>query len=82
MSPLLPLLRRPELSNVAPRHEEDGVRDRRERVHRLGSRQDAAGEGLRRQDDGQEPRFDSSLFHFSSVFRGQSDPFSCTEREL
>lgn len=37
--------------------EEDGVRDRRERVCRLGAHQDVAGEGLRREDDGQEPRY-------------------------
>jgi hypothetical protein len=81
VSPLLPLLRRPAFSHVARRKEEDGVRDRRERLHRLGARQDAAGEGLRRQDDGQEPRFDSLIFHFSPVFRGRSDPCSWTERE-
>lgn len=42
--------------------DEDGVRDRRKRVYRLGAHQGAAGEGLRRQDDGQEPWFGSLNF--------------------
>jgi hypothetical protein len=42
--------------------EEDGVRHRRERVHRVGAREDAAGEGIRREDDRQKPRLDRPLF--------------------
>ena len=48
---------------------EDGVRDWRERLHRLGAHQDAAGAGIRREDDGQEPRF-GSPFVLGSVFHG------------
>jgi len=49
------------------RQEDDGVRDRRERVHCLCTHQDVAGEGIRRQDDGQEPRFGSPLCSQFSV---------------
>ena len=52
--------------------EEDGVRDGRERVHRLGADQDAAGEGLRREDDGQEPRSDLMIHLFISLIFGGS----------
>ena len=37
--------------------EEDGVRHRRQRVHRVGAGQDAAGEGIRREDDGQKTQY-------------------------
>jgi hypothetical protein len=48
---------RRKCKNGCWRREEDGVRNWRELVvHRLRAHQDAAGgEGLRRQDDGQEP---------------------------
>jgi len=54
-----PRLSGPSLTgDVGRRQADDGVRDRRERVHRLRPHQDAAAQGLRREDDGQEPRFD------------------------
>ena len=47
--------------------DEDGVRHRRERVHRLGARQDAAAEGIRCEDDRQESRFDRPLLISSMI---------------
>ena len=58
--------------DVGRRQDEDGVRDRRERVHRFGAHQDAAGEGLRREDDGQEPRSDLMIHLFISLIFGGS----------
>jgi hypothetical protein len=52
------------------------VRDKRKWVYCLGAHEGAAGEWLRLQDDGQEPRFDSLTFSFSLVsFRAAALPF-------
>ena len=47
--------------DVGGQQQEGGLRHRRQRVHRLRARQDAVGERVCREDDGQEPRFDSRI---------------------
>ena len=67
--------------DVGGQQQEGGLRHRRQRVHRLRARQDAVGEGVCREDDGQEPRFGSLIpLFFISVFSCFSSLFFLVSR--